>query len=52
MHIPRHPNHCLWSWVALFPLIICACSTRPKDFETPKVSIANIAPTDMTLMEQ
>lgn len=52
MHTPRHPKSCLWIWGALFPLIISACSTMPKDFETPKVSIANIVPKDMTLMEQ
>lgn len=33
-------------------LIMTACSGMPRDFETPKVSIANIAPKDMTLMEQ
>lgn len=29
-----------------------ACSTMPRDFEPPKVSIVNIMPKDMTLMEQ
>jgi LEA14-like dessication related protein len=52
MQTPWNPKNCLWIWVALFPLIISACSTVPKDFETPKVSISNIVPKDMTLMEQ
>ena len=51
MQTPRNPKNCLWIWAALFLLIIFACSTMPKDFETPKVSIANIVPKDMTLME-
>lgn len=38
--------------VAVLSLIIAACSTMPRDFETPKVSIANIVPKEMTLMEQ
>ena len=33
-------------------LSLAACSTLPRDFETPKFSIANIVPKDMTLMEQ
>jgi LEA14-like dessication related protein len=36
----------------LLPMTIAACSTMPRDFEPPKVSIANIMPKDMTLMEQ
>src|SRR5262245_61297867 len=36
----------------LILLIMTACSGMPRDFETPKRSIANIAPKDMTLMEQ
>ena len=35
-----------------FVLMVAACSTMPRDFETPKVSIANIVPKDMTLLEQ
>lgn len=33
-------------------LAFAACSTMPRDFEPPKVSITNIMPKDMTLMEQ
>jgi LEA14-like dessication related protein len=33
-------------------IVFTACSTMPKDFEPPKISIANIVPKDMTLMEQ
>jgi LEA14-like dessication related protein len=33
-------------------LTMTACSAMPRDFEPPKVSIANIVPKDMTLMEQ
>ncbi len=39
-------------WVVLLPMAIAACSTMPRDFEPPKVSITNIMPKDMTLMEQ
>jgi LEA14-like dessication related protein len=39
-------------WAAVFILIIAACSTTPRGFETPKFSIADIAPKDMTLLEQ
>jgi LEA14-like dessication related protein len=39
-------------WALLLLLGISACSTMPLDFEPPKVSIANIVPKDMTLMEQ
>ncbi len=40
------------AWAVLLLLAISACSTMPRDFEPPKVSIADIAPKDMTLMEQ
>lgn len=33
-------------------LTFTACSTVPKDFETPKFGIANIAPKDVALFEQ
>jgi LEA14-like dessication related protein len=52
MRTPENPRRDVRIWAALFPLIIAACSTMPRDFETPKFSIADIAPKDMTLMEQ
>jgi LEA14-like dessication related protein len=39
------------SAVLLFGMMM-SCSTVPKDFEMPKVSISDITPKDMTLMEQ
>src|SRR5215467_13818368 len=46
-------KHTSWSVIGFSScILLSACSTMPKDFETPKVSIANIAPNDMTLMEQ
>lgn len=47
-----NPNSVLLLAVVLFSLATTACSTLPRDFETPKVSVANVAPKDMTLMEQ
>ena len=38
--------------LGLIPLFATACSTMPRDFETPKVSIANIAPKDLAIFEQ
>ncbi len=38
--------------LGLIPLFGTACSTMPRDFETPKVSIANIAPKDFSIFEQ
>jgi LEA14-like dessication related protein len=32
--------------------LMVACSTMPKDFETPKFGIANIAPKDVAIFEQ
>ena len=32
--------------------VMVACSTLPRDFETPKFSVANIAPKDMSVFEQ
>lgn len=32
--------------------VIPACSTLPRDFETPKFSIANIAPKEVSVFEQ
>lgn len=39
-------------WAVLLLLAISACSTMPRDFESPKVSIVDIVPKDMTLLEQ
>ena len=52
MQTRGNPRRAVWIGAALFPLIIAACSTMPQDFETPKFSIADIAPKEMTLMEQ
>lgn len=40
------------TWAMLSLLVIAGCSTMPRDFETPKVSIVNIVPKEMALMEQ
>lgn len=52
MQILRNPMRHVPTWAMLSLLIIAGCSTMPQDFETPKVSITNIVPKDMTLMEQ
>ena len=52
MRTLENPRKDIRIWGVLFPLIIAACSTMPRDFETPKFSIADIAPKDMTLLEQ
>ena len=33
-------------------LFLAACATVPSDIEPPKISIANIAPKDVTIFEQ
>ncbi|GKS59361.1 hypothetical protein YTPLAS18_28880 [Nitrospira sp.] len=33
-------------------VVIPACSTLPRDFETPKFSVANIAPKEVAVFEQ
>jgi len=48
----RNPRVAIDVIMTALVLAITACSTMPRDFETPKVSIANIVPKDMTLMEQ
>src|SRR5215831_17340116 len=52
MRTLENPRRDVRIWAAFILLIIVACSTMPRDFETPKFSIADIAPKDMTLMEQ
>ena len=52
MRILDNPRRDIRLWAALIPLIVAACSTMPPDFETPKFSIADITPKDMTLLEQ
>lgn len=52
MQTLRNAKRCGEVGAALILLIMAACSTMPRDFEQPKVSITNIAPKDMTLMEQ
>ena len=52
MQILQNPRRGSRVSAALFALIVTGCAGMPPDFETPKVSIANIEPKDMTLMEQ
>ena len=52
MQTLRNAKRCGGIGATLIFLIMTACSGMPRDFETPKVSIANIVPKDMTLMEQ
>jgi LEA14-like dessication related protein len=46
------PRRAVPVWVSLLTLAVTACSTVPKDFETPKFGIANIAPKDVAIFEQ
>ena len=40
-------------WMAIpTALLVAACSSMPKDFEAPRVHIADLAPKEMTLFEQ
>jgi LEA14-like dessication related protein len=40
-------------WMAIpAALLVAACSSMPKDFEAPRVHIADMAPKEMTLFEQ
>lgn len=48
----RNSRMTLRAWTMLPAIILAACSTIPRDFETPKVSIANIVPKDVTFLEQ
>ena len=52
MQTLRNPKRYGGMGAALILLIMTACSGMPRDFERPKVSITNIVPKDMTLMEQ
>ncbi len=40
------------TWAVLLTLAGTACSTIPRDFETPKFGIADIAPKTVTVFEQ
>ena len=40
-------------WMAIpAAVLVAACSSMPKDFEAPRVHIADMAPKEMTLFEQ
>jgi LEA14-like dessication related protein len=40
-------------WIGMaMGVLVAACSSMPKDFEAPKVHIADMTPKDMTLFEQ
>ena len=45
----RRVNSRWWVGVAV---LMASCSSMPKDFEAPRVNIANMAPKDMTIFEQ
>ena len=50
MIIRRLKRH---GWMAIpAALLVAACSSMPKDFEAPRVHIADMAPKEMTLFEQ
>jgi LEA14-like dessication related protein len=50
MLIRRLKRH---GWMAILAaLLVAACSSMPKDFEAPRVHIADMAPKEMTLFEQ
>ena len=40
------------STILVLVIFLAACATPPPGIEPPKISIANIAPKDMTLFEQ
>jgi len=48
----NHGTRHTWAMVLLVVLSVTSCSTLPKDFETPRVNIANLTPKDMALFEQ
>ena len=50
MIIRRLKRHGLMAILAA--LLVAACSSMPKDFEAPRVHIADMAPKEMTLFEQ
>ena len=52
MQTLSNPKRAIEIWVVLFTIVVTACSTMPKDFETPKFGIANIAPKDVAIFEQ
>jgi LEA14-like dessication related protein len=52
MHTLRNRRRVIGIWAALLTLMVTACSTVPKDFETPKFGISNIAPKDVAIFEQ
>jgi LEA14-like dessication related protein len=41
-----------WWMVAPVVVLMASCSTMPKDFETPRVNIADLTPKDMAIFEQ
>jgi LEA14-like dessication related protein len=46
-HLKRH------RWMAIpAVLLVAACSSMPKDFEAPRVHIADLTPKDMAIFEQ
>ncbi len=38
--------------LAALALVVASCSTMPKDFEVPRVNIANLTPKEMAVFEQ
>ena len=52
MHTQTNLRKVIGIWATVLALTVTACSTVPKDFETPKFGIANIAPKDVAIFEQ
>jgi LEA14-like dessication related protein len=48
----NHGTRHRWVPLLLAALWLTSCSTLPKDFETPRVNIANLTPKDVALFEQ
>ena len=46
------PTQCPWWAGVLLAVLVASCSSLPKDFEVPRVNIANMTPKDMTIFEQ
>lgn len=47
-----NPRRTIQILPVLVALVVTACSTMPRGFETPKFGIANIAPKDVAIFEQ
>ena len=47
----RVMKRCRWMAASVLALAV-SCSTMPKDFEAPRVTITDLTPKDMAIFEQ